>query len=294
MRNFTGKINSKIIFSLMVILNIAMSIGIELLTKQNITGAEILLIRAVFNLILAFVVALATKQSILPTEPKLQLGAFFCLGLSLLLIFSAYQYISAGSVSTLQRLDIPLLVMIGIFQKKIMAKKLLLSLFAFLLVGVLIIYTQKSGENPMGYFLVLAGVLIIAINTLLQKQIAKKENIVAIMFVVSISSIFWGGIRCWQSHSTFQNINSIILLSIFGLALINLAVFYLVNILYKKHSPELVRFPYLLAAFGTMIVEMLIKQKWENPIVIFGNIAILVVLTILLRTKQEPKILDVK
>ena len=270
---------------LLVILLISMNLVIELLTSQDISGAEVLFIRSVFNLLLVFVVAGITKQKLLPTQPKLQLGAFICLGLSLLLLFTAYQYISAGSVSTLQRLDIPLLALIAL-PKKFSVKKLLLSLLAFLLVAVLVFYTKATGENPLGYFLVLAGVVVVAVNTLLQKQIAAKENIVAIMLVVCLSSIFWGGLRCWQAGSSFQNISPLILLAIFGLAVVNLAIFYLVNEMYKKHQPELVRYPYLIAAFGTMCVEMLIKQQWESPVVIIGNTAILLVLTVLVSSRQ--------
>jgi hypothetical protein len=57
----------------------------------------------------------------------------------------------------------------------------------------------------------------------------------------------------------------------------------LVNALYKKYPPQFVRYPYLIAAFATMIVGMLINQKWESPVTIGGNIAILVVLTLLIK-----------
>ncbi|SDE31590.1 hypothetical protein [Niabella drilacis] len=247
-----------------------------------------LFIRSLFNLLLVFVVAGVTKQKLLPTQPKLQIGAFICLGLSLLLIFTAYQYISAGSVSTLQRLDIPLLAVLAMHQK-FSLKKLLLSVLAFLLVAVLVVYTSANGENPVGYFLVLAGVALVAVNTLIQKQIAAKENIVAIMLVGCLSSICWGGLRCWQGCSSFQNMSPAILLAIFGLAVVNLTIFYLVNELYKKHPPEFVRYPYLIAAFGTMCVEMLMKQRWQSPVVIAGNTAILLVFSVLVTDRLQKR-----
>jgi len=189
----------------------------------------------------------------------------------LLLIFSAYQYISAGSVSTLQRLDIPLLTLIALFTGKSNIKQTALSLIAFALVTILIILNKSTEETPIGYFLVLSGVVIIAINTLLQKKIAETENIETIMVVVSISSVFWGGIRCWQTYSTFSNVTPILLLAIIGLSIINLVVFYIVNDLYKKHSLEFVRYPYLVAAFGTMVVEMIIAHKLSSALLIIGT-----------------------
>lgn len=276
----------------LVVLLIAMNIGIKKMTDQGITGAEILFVRAMCNLVLAFVVAVITKQHIIPTQPKLQMGTFICLGFSLLLIFSAYQYISAGSVNTLQRLDIPLLSLIALANHNFLTKQFLLSLLVFVLVVILLVYNKTTGENMVGYFLVLVGVIFTVIYTLLQKKIAAKENIVAIMFVVSLSSIFWGGLRCWQAHSTFQKISFGVLLTIFELAIINLAIFYLVNELYKERSPEYVRYPYLVAAFGTMTIEMLIKGKLENLLVIIGNLAILIVLTLLVRTQRVTKVIQ--
>ncbi|MFN8294587.1 MAG: DMT family transporter [Chitinophagales bacterium] len=288
MNNFISKLNNswfQLVF--MVALLAAMNIGIEQLTNKKITGAEVLFIRAICNLLLAFIIAAFNKKSILPKQPKLQIGAFICLGLSLLLIFTAYQYISAGSVSTLQRLDIPLLTLITLFSRKSSTKQVLLSFFAFAVVAALLIFNKSTDEKPMGYLLVLAGVIVIAINTLLQKEIAARENIETIMVVVSASSVFWGGIRCWQAHSTFDNISINVLLAIIGLSLINLIIFYLVNDLYKKHSPEFVRYPYLIAAFVTMIVEMIVKQKISSPLLIGGNIAILITLTLLVRSRQK-------
>ena len=267
-----------------------MNLGIEMLTSKSMTGAELLLLRAVFNLGLAFGFAHITKEHIVPQKPKLQLATFLCFGLGLLLNFSAYQYISAGSVSILQRLDIPLLVLVSLFSVRFSWGRFSLSVLAFLVVFLLAFYTQKSGENPLGYFLILGSVVILSINTLIQKQIAQKENLSTIMLVVSLSSVFWGGIRCWQSDVGFQHLNLEIIVAVLGLAVINLAIFYLVNQLYKKHSPEFVRYPYLISAFGTMVVEMLIKQQWESPVIIFGNMLILILLTLLVKETSKNKI----
>lgn len=240
---------------------IVLSIGIEQLTNLKITGAEILFIRAIFNLLVAFGIAFFTKQSIIPQKVKLQIGTFICMGLGLLLNFSAFQFISASSVSTLQRLDIPLLCLFAMFSFKFSIKQFLLCVLVFSVVGSIIFLNQTTKENPIGYLLILSSVLVLSINTILQKKIAVSENLVAIMFVVSLSSVFWGGIRCIQTNATFEQIHLGSLLAIFALAVINVFIFYIINDLYKKHQPEFVRYPYLLAAFGTMIVEMIINAN---------------------------------
>lgn len=270
----------------LILLLIALNIGIEQLTNQKITGAEILFIRAVFNLFVAFGIAYFTKQSIIPNKVKLQIGTFICIGLGLLLNFSAFQFISAGSVSTLQRLDIPLLCLFAMFRFKFSIKQFLFCILVFLVVGSLIFLNQTTKENPIGYLLILSSVVVLSINTILQKKIAVSENLVAIMFVVSLSSVFWGGIRCIQTNATFEHIHWGSLLAIFGLAVINVFIFYIINDFYKKHQPEFVRYPYLLAAFGTIIVEIIIYQKLLNTYLIVGNIIILILLTILVYLRQ--------
>ena len=251
------------------------------------------MLRSSCNLLAAFSIAGFTKTSIIPKQPKLQFGTFMCSGLSLLLVFTAYQYISAGSVSTLQRLDIPLLVLVAAFNKKSNLLQISLSLLAFVLVAALIVFSKTTNEHPIGYFIVLAAVVIICINTLLQKKIALTENIPTIIFISSISSVFWSGIQCLQTHATFANIHAGNLLVIIGLSIINLIIFYIINDIYKKYNPEVVRYPYLVAAFFTMIVEMVIAQKLSSPVLIIGNISILVVLTLLVRSRQIKNITEI-
>ncbi len=273
----------------LVVLLVTMNLGIKTLTKNGISGAEILLLRSSCNLFAAFAIAVFTKTSIIPKQPKLQAGAFICSGLALLLIFTAYQYISAGSVSILQRLDIPLLVIIFAFNRKSSLFQILLAILSFMLVAALVFFSKTTNEHPIGYFIVLSAVVIICINTLLQKKIALTENIPTIIFISSISSVFWSGIQCLQTHATFANIHAGNLLVIIGLSIINLIIFYIINDIYKKHNPEVVRYPYLVAAFFTMIVEMVIAQKLSSPVLIIGNISILIVFTILVRSREKSK-----
>lgn len=271
----------------MVALLVLMNISIEKLTDENIQGAEILFIRSIGNLLLTLAIAGVGRQSIIPTQPKLQLGAFVCLGLSLLLILTSYQYITAGSVTTLQRLDIPMVALAGMAMGRFSSKQFILSALAFVFVAALLLLNSKTDEDPFGYFLILSGVVVIAINTLLQKSIAKKESLTTIMFVVSMSSMFWGGIRCWYTGTTFTNINPQILLAIFGLSVVNLGIFYLVTNLYRKHTPAFVRYPYLIAAFATMGAEMIVEHKVFSPLLLGGNLAILLTLTLLVKASEE-------
>lgn len=274
-------------FFYLILFLICLNIGIEQLTNLKISGAEILFIRAIFNLLVAFGIAYFTKKNIIPKKVKLQLGTFLCIGLGLLLNFSAFQFISASSVSTLQRLDIPLLCLFAMFRFKFSIQQFLLCILVFTVVGCLIFINQTTKENPIGYLLILSSVVVLSINTILQKKIAISENLPTIMVIVSLSSVFWGGIRCLQTNSTFENIHLSSLIAIFGLAIINVFIFYIVNDLYKKYHPEFVRYPYLLSAFGTMIVEMLINQKLLNKYLIIGNIIILILLTILVYLRQD-------
>lgn len=208
MNNLQSRLTKDIwLITILVALLVALNIGIEQLTNQKITGAEVLLIRSLANLIVVFFIAAYTKKSIIPKQPKMQIGVFLCLGLSLLLFYTAYQYISAGSVSTLQRLDIPVLVLAATSSRKITWPQILLAAFAFILVAVLLILNKAKSESPLGYIIVLTGVCILCVNTVLQKKIATLENIQTIIFISSISSFFWAGVRCYQIHATFSHVH---------------------------------------------------------------------------------------
>lgn len=271
---------------LLAVLLVAMNIGIEQLTDADVNAAAILTVRSGFNLAAGLGIALLRQQSIVPQAPRLQAGAFIMLGLSLLLVFTAYEYISAGSVSTLQRLDIPLLALAGMYGRQLNLKQAGLATGALALVGALLLLNQTTDEDPLGYMLVLGGVAVISMNTLVQKKLAMKENIETIIVIASLSSLCWGALRCWQTGVGFDNLTAAHVLTIFVLSVINLVIFYLVNTMYKKHAPEMVRYPYLLAAFLTMMAEMVVEHKVFNGLLIGGNIAILLVITLLVHAGE--------
>lgn len=290
----------KAAFVLVVLLNIAMSIGIEQLTDRGVKGAEALLIRSSVNFLLALAVAAIGRQSLLPAQPRLQMGVFLSLGLSLLLTFTAYEHISAGSVNALQRLDIPLLAVVAVVSHSRSRRKpflssvpgsgfdqrtvsFWLSVLAFVLVAVLLLFNQTTDEEPAGYFLMLAAVGALVITTLLRQKTARSENIATIMLIASLSSMFWGGIRCWQIHASFAGVSPAVLCFIVVLALINFVMFFLVNEFHKKYPPEFVRYPYLIAAFGTMIAEMITEHKLFSPLLIGCNMALLLVAYLLVK-----------
>ena len=282
--------NFKIV--VLIVLLVIMNISIEEITDLNVTGAEILLIRSFCNLIFAFILAGVSKQNIFPKKLKLQIVAFFCIGLSLLLVFTSYQYISAASVNTIQRLDIPLLTFLTLFSGKFSLKRFLLSLLTVSIIIALIFANKSTDENPIGYFLVIIAVIVTSIYTILQKRISIVENIASIMFVVSLSSVFWSSIRCLQTHTTFVNVSNFILASIIGLSIINFIIFYILNDLYKYHSSEFVRYPYLIAAFVIMLTEMIVEHKIFSPVLIIGNTTIIITLTILVRSRQNKSLIN--
>lgn len=274
----------------LVVFLILMNIGIEELTDKKIKGSTVLFIRGIFNLSFAILIAIFNGNHIIPKHPKLQLGSFMTKGLSLLLIFSSYQYISAGSVNTLNRLEIPIITLFSLPIRKQPFSAFSLSILSFLIVGGLIFFNENIDEDPYGYALVLMGVVLISAYTLIQKKVASLENIEVIMIVSSISSIFWSGITGINYSEILGVFRSTDIILILILALINLSIFYIINDVYKKHPVNYVRFPYLIAALGTMCLEMIVEQKIFSPILIIGNISILITLTILIKLKPKSSL----
>ncbi len=278
---------AKVLIVILVVLLVSMNIFVEHLTNLHITGAEVLGVRSLFSLIFIAAYSFFKEKSLVPRELKLQTNSFFFSGLSLLLIMTGFEYISAGSVSTMQRMDIPLLIVIAAFTSKVTKTQLFLSLVTFAIIVALILLSNKTDESPVGYLIVFTGVVCVCINALLQKKISRKEEVQIIIAITSLSSLTWSLFRCYQKHTSFENIQSEQYLLLAMLGAFNVGIIFIMTQLYKLYKPDFVRYPFLLCTFLTMIVEMIVAHKLFSPIVLIGNTALLIIVTYLVKTRLE-------
>ncbi len=281
-------IKSIYLFILVIFVISGIQLFVEELTEIGLLGTQILFWLCLFNIIYVTSKNLITKSSFLPQSIKGQVYRFIVVGIGNICLFSSFEYISAASFSTLTRIDIPIIVLITALSVKQSKRKIRLSVLILAVVGLILYESQAVDEDFFGYMLVILGVFGNVINTLLKKKMSTTESMEIIILVGSLSGLIWSSV--WMNYkgiSVFE-MKSIYIFEIIALSVMNLTLNYVLIHLFRRHSAEAVRFPYIIAAVLTMIMEMIIEQKFFSWILISTNLVLLSLIAILL-WKRKPK-----
>ncbi len=91
---------------------------IEILTDKGYSASQIMFYRGAFSASLIALFSIVSKRNYFPKNWKPQAGRMAIDGLSVFLLYTSYKYLSAGTVALVQRMDIPLLIIISIFNKQ--------------------------------------------------------------------------------------------------------------------------------------------------------------------------------
>ena len=250
----------------------------EYLSNHSVKAAQTLFYRGVFTLIASSVYGYLKGEKLFPQNISAQSVRFITTGGSLLLILESYPYLSAGTVSMLQRLDIPFLIFFSIAQKQ--HKKLfqiVLSVLTVLAILVITINPEYFDDDYEGFLFVFGGVSMTAIGYLTMHKGSTKESPPALINISAISSIIFGaGIISFNHQSWLISTHCyfIILLS----AIFNVMLFYITIQLYKVYAPERALLPFVWAIFSTSILEMIIEKEVYH----LHDIIIKVILTLLI------------
>jgi len=236
----------------------------EFLSNHNIKASQTLFYRGVFTLIFCSVIAFIKKERIFPVKIKEQSIRFITTGGSLLLVLMSYVFLSAGTVSLLQRLDIPFLIFVSLtLKKKKKAYQIILSVLTILSILSLTINPEIINEDLNGFILVFGSVLMTAIGYFTVHKGSNSESVPALINVSAISSIFFGLVITIFSSNNFV-FPLIDFIAIALSALINVLLFYLAVRLYKMYEPERALLPFVWAIITTSIIEMIIERKMYN------------------------------
>ncbi|MAD96994.1 MAG: hypothetical protein CMB99_06665 [Flavobacteriaceae bacterium] len=284
-------VKSIYLFVLLVCLITGIQLFVEELTEIGLLGTQILFWLSCFNIIYVLVKNLITKSSFTPKDPKGQFYRFFFVGISMICLFSSFEFISAASFSTLSRIDIPIIILITAISLKQSKRKIYLSVLVLFVVAFILFESQEVDEDFLGYMLVIFGVFGNVLNTLLKKRMSTTESLEMIILVGSASALVWcSGWMAYKGVSPFT-IKSIYVFEIVALSVMNLTLNYLLIHLFKRHSAEAVRFPYIIAAVLTMVLEMVIEQKFFSWILISTNLVLLSLIALLV-WKRDQKVLQ--
>lgn len=275
-----------ILITLYIIFQIANNLSIEELTESGVKGHIILIGRSMVCLLISVLVAVSNKKSIFPQKIQTQVVRILLSGIGLLLITQSYQYLSATSVTTFQRLDITFILIISMVIGRYKSyDKILFILANILTIASLLTLSNSIEEDPLGYFLVLLGVLLISISTFFVKRTALEENFFVFVNTACISCIIVGfSFGLYKGFETVITYKTIIGLTLSGIFMFGL--YFCLMEFYKFFSIEKAQYPAVIAAFLMLFIEMLIEQKWFNPLFILLNLLLLTIITLTIRHKN--------
>lgn len=236
----------------------------EYLSNHDIKASQTLFYRGIFTLFFCSVIAVKKKEKFIPSKIKNQSIRFLTTGGSLLLVLMSYSFLSAGTVSLLQRLDIPFLIFVSVFtRKKKKSYQIIISLFTIFIILGLTVNPELIDENVSGFLLVFGSVFMTAIGYLTVHKGSASESVPALINVSAISSILFGFLLTIYNTQNFTLPlldYSVIAFS----ALLNIVLFYLTVRLYKIYEPERALLPFVWAIVSTSLLEMIIEKKIYN------------------------------
>ena len=117
------------------------------------------------------------------------------------------------------------------------------------------------------------------------------ESMEIIILVGSLSGLIWSSV--WMNYKGISvlEMKSVYIFEIIALSIMNLTLNYVLIHLFRRHSAEAVRFPYIIAAVLTMVLEMVIEQKFFSWILISTNLVLLSLIALLV-WKRDQKVLQ--
>lgn len=251
-----------LVFVIVIIAVTLYTYSVEILTDKGYKASNIMVLRGSAALLLGLIGGLLQKRRIIPNHWQTQIARFFLNGFSSFFAILSFTYLSASTVSLMNRLDIPALIIIAtlIGQPKSNAQ-FWLSIWTIIIIVFMALDAKYIDEEPIGFIFAFLNVAIISIGYLLVQKSSQTENAYILNNVFSISNIVFGlCISFVAGNSIYLNPEDlwVILLGAIG----QLTIYTVAITLYSWFSVEGARFPYLLAALLITIVEMIYENKF--------------------------------
>ena len=248
----------------MVLIVAISSNATEYLTGKDYPAALILVFTGTTALILNCIAGVIQKKSFFPNQWKFQIVRLLNNGISLFLIVLSYKYLTAGSVSLVQRTDIPFVIILSFFiGERRSSMQFWLSLWTILMIVFLIIDARMINEVPFGFILVFTGVIMLSLGYIIIKRTVHTETVYTLSNITCLGMMLIGSIimliKNYSWHIAPEHI------WIFCLGGLMMFLIYVVAVrLYVWYKPERARFPYILGAIFTSVIEMIIERKWYS------------------------------
>jgi drug/metabolite transporter (DMT)-like permease len=237
---------------------------IEFLSGNGYQSSTIMIVRGTISFLITILIALILKKSVKPQNYKTQIIRIFIEGSSIWLLYESFKYLSAGSVSLVQRMDVPLLVLIS-HMKGIRKNGLqfYFSIWAILLLIFFVFDARFIDEEPVGFMYAFGSVVLLSTTFFIIKEQTAKESLFAISTTYSLSLIVVGVLSNLIKSDSLQiqtnHIWAFGLTGIFQVIIVLLALYF-----FKNNSSEKARLPFIIGALATLLLEMFAEQKIFN------------------------------
>jgi drug/metabolite transporter (DMT)-like permease len=153
-----------------------------------------MLYSAATSLMIIAAYALVKKQALEPfAHAKISLPKIVINALGIFLLFSSYKYLAASSVAVVQRMDIPIVILISVFMRH--AKSSLqfwLSVWAILLFAFFVADADVIDEDVQGFWLAFCGMLFLVMGYFLIKKATATDTISPLVWSYNISVLVGG------------------------------------------------------------------------------------------------------
>lgn len=218
--------------------------------------------RGLFALLINLSFAFYKRARIIPADWKKQTLRLLVDGSSIWLLYQSFKYLSAASVSLIQRMDIPALIILSVLRKENKSSlQFWLSFWTILLIGFFVLDSRFIDEEPIGFVYAISSVMLLATTFFLIKKQTTTESIFVLGNTFALGLIFFGAIISSFNHSSFiiqgNDIWIFLLTGIMQFVIVNAALK-----LFQWYTAERARLPFVIGVFMTMILEMILEKKF--------------------------------
>jgi len=283
-------VSIKKIISVCIICLVAINCNIiEYLVGKSYPSSLIMISSGGIALVINIIYAIIKKKRIFPKFWIPQLIRIVIDGASVWLFYESFKYLSASSVAIVQRMDIPLLVLISFYAGNSKSSlQYYLSFWAFLILAFFVADAKFIDEGIVGFFLSIGSVALRASTYfLIQKQVRYEDE--SVLNITYLFGIFTAGLILYIYQQQSINIATTDI-PFFLVGAVSLYIIVQLALkLFAWHPAERARLPFVLGAFATMIVEMIIERKFFSFTQIGLSILITGIITTIALNPSPPK-----
>lgn len=236
----------------------------EYLTGAGYDATVIMLYNGSIAFAFTFILAKTQQASLKVANYRLLILRVIIDAVSIWCLLQSFKYLSASSVAIVQRMDIPFLILIAYLRGRVLnSLQFYFSIWTVIILFFFAFDAKFNNEDPIGFVYALAGVILFSLTLLIIRSQTTRESVHMLSMSYSFSGILGGLVFGLLAEQSFQvPVQDLPYFAATGA--IQVFIVLLGVQLLKVYQAEMARLPYVLGAFATMLLEMVVEQKIFN------------------------------